>query len=475
MSKASYDAPMSVPCANGRKPWASVLCSILLFGCGSEESEPFDGPNVVLISIDSLRADHLGSYGYGRETSPFLDQLASEGVRFENAVSTTSWTLPAHAALFTGLVDSAHGVVDNGQTLSENNLTLAEVLQGHGYHTAGFFGGPYLHETFGLAQGFDVWESCMGVGTGSDSVRREAMSEASSSHGDVTGERTLDAVRRWLAGGVQEPAFLFLHMWDVHYDYIPPAEYVERFDPNYQGPIDGRNVANDPRLTADMDPRDLEHLVARYDGEIRYTDDVLRRILAELETAGFLQDAIVVVTSDHGEEFFEHGGKGHQRTLFDEVLRVPLIFHSPGRLPAGTVLNDQVRLIDLMPTLVRLAGIDAALPLQGRDLGDLWRGGSLDPVPALAELSVNDEALFAVRTNEEKLLVNEKSGTSARYDLEQDPGELRALELDSRAELDAAREDALRWRRYLGTRAGTWEGNAELVETLRALGYLGDD
>jgi len=168
--------------------------------CGAEHGAA-RGPNLLLVSIDSLRPDHLGCYGYARDTSPVIDRLAREGVRFQTAVSTTSWTLPAHAALFTGMYDSAHGLVDNGLSLSDAHRTLAEELALHGYQTAGFYGGPYLHPTFGLSQGFGHYQSCMTAvaeGASAEEVRAESRAPRGAAHEDVTGPRTVEEFGRWL-------------------------------------------------------------------------------------------------------------------------------------------------------------------------------------------------------------------------------------------------------------------------------------
>ncbi|MGH8311469.1 MAG: sulfatase, partial [Steroidobacteraceae bacterium] len=283
-------------------------------------------PDIVLVSIDSLRADHLGAYGYARPTSPGLDRLAANGVRFEWAISTTSWTLPAHAALFTGLYDSAHGLVDDGLRLADAHVLLAEMLHDHGYHTAGFFGGPYLHPIFGFGQGFDVYESCMIPELASAaSVRADISSETGHALRDVTGPRTLAAVTRWLESVDERPFFLFVHLWDVHYDYVPPPEYVLGFDPGYTGTIDGRDYMGDPAIHAGMPARDREHVIALYDAEIRFTDDVLARILDALQARGRLGSAIVVVTADHGEGLGEHGETTHGMLVHDATQRVPLI------------------------------------------------------------------------------------------------------------------------------------------------------
>jgi len=446
-------------------------------------------PNIILVSIDSLRADHLGSYGYARDTSPFLDRLAREGARFENAISTTSWTLPAHAAMFTGLQDSVHGLVDNGLRLAEEHLTLAEILRKEGYDTAGFFGGPYLHPTFGVAQGFDVYESCMTTiadHTGDADVRNSARMEFAPSHADVTGPETRKRVLRWAQERNGEaPYFLFIHLWDVHYDFIPPLEYVERFSPDYRGSIDGRLISN-PAIHPGMAKEDLEHVIALYDAEIRFTDDTLAGIVADLEEHGMMQNTLLIVTADHGEEFFEHGLKGHNKSLFEEVLRVPLIVHWPGRVAAGQVEMTQVQIIDLLPTLAAAAGAPGPFAVQGRDLGPLFEGRTLAPKDALSELLIEGGRVRALRSNERKLIEMSRGGAAYLFDLRRDPKELNPIGPDdafgaekrraAQAELGAALERSSSFREMLGsTGAEALDLNAEVEAQLRALGYLDSD
>jgi arylsulfatase A-like enzyme len=457
---------------------ASLACA----GCKPYRTEP---PSIILVSIDSLRRDNLGCYGYQPETSPFLDELAAEGIRFDNAISTTSWTLPAHAAMMTGLYDSTHGLLDNGLRLGEGHLTLAELLAGEGYQTAGFFGGPYLHPTFGLGQGFETYQSCMTTThdkAPDAAVRHGARAPSGLSHADVTGPRTRAEVTAWAQAGVQEPYFLFLHMWDVHYDYIPPQEYVERFDPDYDGEIDGSRFSTDERLHAGMPERDLRHLIALYDGEIRFTDDTLREIFGELKSRGLLTNTLVVVTADHGEEFFEHNGKGHQRTLFDEVLRVPLIVWWPGTLPGGTSISDQVRLIDLMPTLAFYAGVDQKLVVQGRNLAPLLEGGSLPPEPALAELLAEGLSIRALRTNEVKAMRFRDDLPAILLRLDVDPGEQLSIQPgspleDERRQYEAQLQETLqrsqtmnRMLRYAQPELS--QPDPVLLRRLQELGYL---
>ena len=404
-----------------------VAATLLSSSCGSSSSAPTPQtrPDIILISIDSLRPDHLGCYGYKRNTSPTIDRLAREGVRFVNAVSTTSWTLPAHAALFTGLYDSAHGVVNIDDQLADEHLTMAEILRNSGYQTVGFYGGPFLHPTYGLDQGFDAYFSCMTkVPEDADEQRYREFPVHDASHQDITGPRTLDRFNQWFSTISPQPFFLFLHLWDVHYDYTPPKRFIDLFDPDYTGTITADRYMKNPDITLEMSQRDFEHVLALYDGEIRFTDEILGQILKKLEEAGRLNNALVIVTSDHGEEFFEHGAKGHQTSLFEEVVRVPLIFYYPQRLKPGLVILDQARLIDVLPTVLELAQVNWPIHVQGRDLSPVFERQKLIAEPALLELLVFTQRIRGLRTNDYKVLVDQNLGQTAFYDLRTDPHEL---------------------------------------------------
>ena len=390
-------------------------------------------PNIVLISVDTLRPDHLGCYGYQRKTSPRIDKLASEGALFEQAVSSTSWTLPAHCAMFTGLADTVHGCIEMDRRLAESRVTLAERLSAAGYATAGFFSGPALHPVFGLAQGFDKYVDCTSyadlsvkvVGTGQtlDGGVVESRSNA-----DITNPRVSEAVCDWLTNNRQRPFFMFIHMWDVHFDFIPPPPYDRMFDPEYTGTATGENFFINPDVNPRMPKRDLEHIIALYDGEITWTDAHLGKILDQLDTLSLRDNTIVMLLSDHGEEFFEHGRKGHRQTLYDEVIRIPLIVRFPGKIPAGRRYEHQARMIDVVPTLLDLAGIPNPEDVMGRSLKPVFDGYALSSDDlAVSELFSVGRELRSFRRPDRKLIHNRKTKESVIYALTADPAEQAPL------------------------------------------------
>jgi arylsulfatase A-like enzyme len=383
---------------------------------------------VVLISIDSLRADHLTCYGYARDTSPNLDQLAREGVLFQNHISSSSWTLPAHASLFTSLPDSLHGCVDTDRMLSSSATTLAERFAAAGYETAGFFSGPFLHPVFGLGQGFERYEDCTSYaamtasGPPSTWVNDGHLNEAA--HRDITGPRVFEAVSRWFGARTRKPFFLFIHLWDVHFDYIPPPPFDTKYDADYHGKITGKGFLFDPRIKLGMPARDLQHLIALYDGEIAWTDTFLGKLRDLLARDGRLEDTILAVTADHGTEFFEHGHKAHRQTLFDEVIRVPLVLRFPRRLPRSLAIAAQTRSIDVGPTLLDLAGLSPPTDVVGTTLLPLI-ASPLDVKigRAVSELCTDGRNQRSVRTRQWKFIDDRAIDSHYFLDLENDPRE----------------------------------------------------
>jgi len=395
---------------------------------------------VLLISIDTLRADHVGCYGYGRATTPNIDALAREGVLFENHISSSSWTLPAHASLFTSVADSVHGCMEStGTALSPAFTTLAERFADAGYATAGFYAGPYLHEVFGLGQGFETYDYCVDDPGAFSAEEVESWGldplAQKRSHEGITNPGVYRAGRDWIKAHKDRPFFVFLHFWDVHYDFTPPPPWDTRFNPGYQGPVDGRNFFFDPSIAPGMPEADLQQLVALYDGEIGWTDTFVGRLREDLEAWGLSDDTIIVVTSDHGTEFFEHGGKGHRSTLYDELIRIPLVIWYPARLEARHV-SAQTRSIDVGPTLLELADLPAPTGIMGHSLLSLASGRELDfDNAAISELYSVGQRLRSVRALESKFLVDENDPEPERwYDLQSDPAEVQPIR-DLNAEL----------------------------------------
>jgi arylsulfatase A-like enzyme len=425
---------------------------------------------VILIAVDTLRADHLSTYGYERETSPNLDRLVrEEAIRFDCAYSASSWTLPSMTSLMTSLHPHEHGVEDRGQRLHPSVPTLAAAFAGQGWYTAGFITHIYASSLFGLDTGFaefhDVsidWDYGEGMQVRADELNELALP--------------------WIHAHRDETFFLFLHYFDPHWDYEPPPPFDQLFtDPGYAGPARGDWRYLRKFLGADerMEPADLEHVVALYDGEIRYTDHHLGRLFEELRALDLWEDTLLVITSDHGEEFQEHGSVHHVRTLYEEVLRVPLIVKLPGGRPDGwrEVVPEPVAGIDVAPTILSAAALHTPPSFEGRDLVPLFSGpGREGPVFARTirhgsrKEALREGALKTIRT------FAGRQTTFEAYDLAADPGELHPL-------AGATDTQAARFERVLQGRGAPdplppeapeepVELTSEQLERLRALGYI---
>jgi len=436
----------------------SALAGILLgslYGLGAALPEPVFAPpeqrpgdqhaslvsspveRIILISIDSLRADRLGCYGNARETSPAIDRLAREGVRFANAWSTTSWTLPAHMSLLTGRYVLSHGVIGDRDRLPDEIPTLAEHLRRAGYATGGVVAMLFLNARYGFGRGFDYYDD--------HTVPAET---EFASYRDESAPAVTDLAIRWLDQHREERFFLFLHYWDVHYDYVPPAPYDAMFDPDYKGSISGENFMFNRAVRAGMPSRDLEHLLALYDGEIRWVDDHIAKLVRFLEDAGIYQNTALIVTADHGDEFFEHRFKGHRRTLYREVTQVPLLIRAPG-VRQGGVVNTPASLVDVLPTVLELAGQAVPGGVDGISLVP-WLVGATEqqrPGPVYAEL-------LAKRNTNYQVMQHGVTGTLLHR--------LQPPRVESYAPDDVRQADDLAWR------AG-WEGEEKLVELARWL------
>lgn len=361
--------------------------------------------NVILISIDTLRSDHVSCYGYqspsGHRTTPNLDELAARGARFENAFSTTSWTLPAHMALLTGMPNQLHGVRTDSFRLDPHRKTLAERLTDSGYQSVGFYGGPYLHKVFGFADGFGRYEPFTGARMAYDTLEGQKSlvqihATERDSHRIPTAEKLTKQAIDFLENGRdgERPFFLFLHHWDAHFDYVAPERLVRKFAPDHdvmKQRISMENFASNPQINKDMPPEELRYLLANYDAEIAHVDEQIGILFQKLAELGLAENTLIVVTSDHGEEFFEHGNKGHRFNLHRETLQIPLIVAGPG-VRKNVSIPETVRIFDIAPTILDLVGLDATdREIYGHSLVPFATGANVPNVlrdlPILAELT----------------------------------------------------------------------------------------
>jgi len=325
---------------------------------GARATRPPRG--ILFVTIESLRADHVSGLGYGRATTPRLDELAAGATLYPQASSTTSWTLTSHASLFTGLYPGAHRVIEPRDRLVDGATTFAELLRDRGWQTAGLVSGPYLCRPFGLDQGFESWDDSLSPDFDRiDEAPTNPAVEAAILHFlDAPPGAPRDASR---------PFLLFAYLWDPHYSYLPPSPFDARFVPPNAVRFDLRHFDTNERIRATMPQGELDYLISQYDGEIGATDAMLGRVFDALRAKGLWDEMAIVVTADHGEEFFDHGQKGHKRNLYAESLHVPLWIKEPGQRAARRderVVNG----VDLFPTLLELAGVEYDGPCHGRSL-----------------------------------------------------------------------------------------------------------
>ncbi len=308
-------------------------------------------PSVLLISIDSLRRDTIG------RVTPNLDELAARGWPVLTAIAPSPWTLPSHASLLTGLDPVHHGVVGETRALPAGLPTIAQHFRDHGYRTMAMVSAPYLDSDYGFAQGFDRYD---------DWTLKVSGHEASHKSGGA--EKVVEQAIEWFTDYSALPLFVFLHIWDPHYDYRPPPPFDTRFDPRYRGDADGSFEA----LSADYSARDLEHVRALYDGEVAWTDTLIGHLLDRLDDLGRLDRTALVITSDHGEEFYEHGNKGHGNELVPEVLEVPVIIGPTlgSSLPVPGHRGRPHSLLDVAATISVLAGLPPLGTADGTPIGN---------------------------------------------------------------------------------------------------------
>jgi arylsulfatase A-like enzyme len=384
-------------------------------------------PNIILISADTLRADHLGCYGYDRNTSPHIDEFSKDAALFVNAKSNAYWTIPSHLSLFTSLYPSVFKVWERQKNigmLDSSYLTLAKILKKHGYGTAAFTSGGYVSKDYGFAQGFDVYKD--------DIISTDTKHITS---------KIIKLGTEWVKEQ-KENFFLFLHTYETHAPYLPPMPFIEEFAVKYTpvsrltkshcliGLEDCEEALRARRwFEKTKDGNFLKTVIALYDGEIKYLDSEVGRLLNKLKIFGIYDNSIVVFLSDHGEAFYEHGSFGHGN-LYEETIRVPLIMHLPATLERyhGKTINKIVSLVDVLPTMLDICSI----PYQPKQ----FQGTSLlNMIKSKASLQKNfsfseGPEVKAVCTSKYKYMVydpGEQNEKEELYNLSIDPKETRNL------------------------------------------------
>lgn len=467
---------------------AVFLAGLLAVACAAPTTGPastvVDLPavdRVVLITIDTLRADHLSSYGYPVETSPWFDRLAGEGVVFRRAYAHSATTKPSHSSLFTSLYPLEHGVLKNGHVLSDDFLTMAEMMRQAGYRTAGFvstdvpLGGN-------VGQGFDHWDLPQWTGPGAKpSLYRPAT-------------ETVDRAIAWLDAEAEpnERLFVWVHLYDPHNPLQPPDDHRAIVDAEALRIRDQHKKLLLARDIPARGPQSYDKVV-RYDGEIRYADHELARFERHLEDRGLNRDALWIVTSDHGQGLGAHDWFGHSVQIYNAQLHVPLVFRfTDGSVPAREIDQALVQHVDVLPTLAEIVGGDLSgqpSPIRGRSLTPLLRGETVARSRAVAFAQRSEYASptrdrkqknnyepgsrYALQSLDYKYLLFTE-GPDEFYDLRVDPYELDNL-IDSPELAETSKRFAAEIKALVESSANDREVASvsdEEVERLRDLGYI---
>lgn len=455
-----------------RKPLRTIVASLLApvvvlsVGCTKTriiEITPNPHP-VIIIDIDTLRADHLGCYGYHRATSPNIDAFADESVLFEYAFSQAPNTPPSQTSILTGLYPTTHGMIHDEDTVPDAIVTLAEALSGSGFATAGFHDGGYMSKSFNIGQGFETYRSFGGKGLA------------------ASGPKAI----KWLDKHADENFLLLIHTYDTHTPYAPIEPFRDLFLDGLAPPSPGFEPTPDTmeeiRLSVWTDtplllpPNDLEYARALYDAEIRFVDTWVGEFLDHLEALGLDKRATVVLISDHGEEFQEHGSVLHEK-LYSTVTRIPLIIRLPNDIPPHRV-TEVVETIDLMPTILELTGVPPPPGLQGSSLVPLIAGQESAAGMAFGESPFFGHRRF-VATGRHKLLLTKSTGAVELYNFADDPTEqMDIADQDPETTSQLSAEVAAWEDRVVAAKIddGAADGDldTETLEQLRELGYIQD-
>ena len=493
-------APRRLVAALASVPMAALLLWSLPFA--SAPSDEAEVRNVILFSVDTLRRDHLSTYGSSAPSTPHIDRLAQRGTVFENALTCIPRTYPAHTTMLSGLYPAHHGVGTNRTVISPDRLvTLPKILRARGYQTAGFIGGFTLErKIFRLNDSFQVYDDHLGSsGTlatllQGQSVPRLIVRLLNAFGGlgydlnrlDRPAEHVIAAATDWLEANHREPFFLLVHLFDPHIPYEPPPPFDTRYDPDYRGPVisDWYTLDTSQKEQVIADARQRQHLKALYKGEVAYVDGQVGEFLAALDRLRLWDSTLVIFTADHGESLTEHGYYfDHGGRLFDQIARIPLIVHWPGEFAHPPRAEGIAELVDLFPTVLELLGLDVP-DNDGRSLLALLPGGNDGRSFAPAALLDNGarESQLALRTPRFKYIRTfpwwkrnyRFPDKEELYDLEADPGELRNVIDDAPEAAEQMRSSAQRyvdeWFENRTVERGP-ELDRQTLEQLRSLGY----
>jgi arylsulfatase A-like enzyme len=456
-----------------------IIAALVLFINLSRENSFDIKPNVILIMIDALRPDHLSCYGYSRNTSPNIDRLADSGVIFTQAFTQAPATTPSVASLFTSLYPrqhqawSMHGE-DGLKGTDQSLLTLPEIMKKNGYRTIGVVSNGHLDEQFGFSQGFNEYYETW------------KLTKASNFLADAN--NATEIIIPWLKKNRKNSFFMFLFYIDPHDPYSPPSpfdtKYQASFDRNLKGKENAEYLTEVILGDKSLSKEDIDYLTALYDGEVAYVDYHIGKLLDALEKYGIMKNTIIILTADHGEEFYEHGGALHGYALYNEHLRVPLIISSSKLNWANSRVQSVVRLIDIMPTISDLLGIGQVDNVEGESLLPLMELGYSDKEDRLvfAETRINRASgLFAsfisLQKEDWKMIFNVLENKRELYDLKSDPYEIKNL-IEKRP--DKARKLSKDMLKFINLSPKVEVGNGERLDkvdqstiaNLKSLGYL---
>ena len=406
----------------GARASALALCAAWTLSAGCQRAAP---PNIILYVVDTLRADAVGGDGNPGVRTPAMERVAHEGLRFRRAYANASWTRPSMGSLLTGTYPRTHGAIGRHDALRAGVATLAGGLHAAGYRTAAVFANPNIGTLYGFGEGFDDFIALYPARMVHDATVPQAYVG--------TADHVVDRAVEWLRGRPTQPFFLLVFTVDPHAPYEPPAPYNTMYDPEYTGKVDGSLATLFGLLVAARrgnppPERDVRHLRALYDGEVAFNDAQLARLLAELDRTRLAQQTLFLITSDHGEEFYEHGSGEHGHSLYEELIHVPLLLRWPGRVAESRTYGGVVQLLDLYPTLLHVAG--APVPAgPGRDLTDIILGRASASVPpvAYAEEHLDEHNLQMVLLDHRKLIYDAAIAQPLTFDLRKDPGEHHPL------------------------------------------------